>query len=204
MSPLLRAIALVLSVVFVIVAVTGAYGYGASSVSDSKQETISSLQSNISYLRSHPTISVTTSTTISRVTSTVTTLSAVTLTTTQFPSVPWNGSVTFMRGPPGAHVAISFGGQLSDALLFNCQTASTTGCSAEEYDNDTGTNVSITVKYPLVNQIGEPSWANCVWSVAELPNGPALPGGPTFDYCVAVGSTAFVVADPGPVIPSAP
>jgi hypothetical protein len=209
MSPSNKLAAVLAVVALAIVAIIGGYDYGVSSSSSSMlrsegEQTISSLQSKVSYLESHPVTSVTTSTAISIVTSIVTTLTAVTFITTQFPNVPWKGDVTFLARSAGVNAFLTFG-SLSSALLFDCTTAATTGCSVQQYDVTTGTNASIVTWYPVVNQTGEPGWANCFFELFEEPSHQPLPGydsRPTYAYCIAIGSTAFVVAAPGPPGPT--
>jgi hypothetical protein len=179
-------------VAIVIVAVIGAYEYGASSFQ------LSTLQSEVSSLESHPITEVTTMT--STITSTETSLTAVDLTTTEFPGIPWNGTVAFVSGPDGGTGAISFSNRLSDALLFDCTTAATSGCSVQTDNPSTGQNSSVVATYPITGQLGEPAWANCMYTLLELPSGQQIPGsgGPTPAFCISIGPTAFIVAQQGP------
>jgi hypothetical protein len=97
----------------------------------------------------------------------------------------------------GGSSGISFGFNLTDAILFDCTNAAT-GCAVQVYDSMVRTNFSIVAWYPQVNQADEPAWANCAWEAYELPNGQPLYGaGPTFALCIPIGSSAFIVAEQG-------
>jgi len=103
-------------------------------------------------------------------------------------------------GPPdGGNGAFNWFAPLSKALLFNCPNASTDGCTLQIYNSLVRANFSITAWYPKTGQTNEPAWANCEYSVIVLPNGEPTPGGPGFTYCIAIGTSAFVVAHEGSI-----
>lgn len=206
-----RTTALAVLVTLAVLMISVVYDYAASAALRNEEQSISQFQSSASFLESHPVTSVAFSTTTSFVTSVLTsiTISVVTslVTPSAFPNIPWTCcAVEFLSGPDGSNVPIT-GGNLSSALLFDCTNAATMGCSIEEYDSMTGTNASIVARYPVVNQTGEPAWANCQYLLYEEPSGQPLPGydnGPTFGYCITIGSNSFVVAQPGPPNPGPP
>jgi len=187
-----KAVAAAVLVVIAVVAVVGAYDYGTSS------SQLPTLQSEVSSLESHPVTEMITTT--STITSTLTSLTTASLTTTQFPGIPWNGTVSFVSAPAEGHLDITLSPRLSDALLFDCTTAATSGCSVQNNNPSTGQNTSVVAKYPVTGQQGEPAWANCMYTQLELPSGQQIPGsgGPTPAFCISIGMTAFIIAQQGP------
>lgn len=119
-----RAVTVATLVAIAIVAVFGAYDYGISS------SQLPALQSEVSSLESHPVTEMVTTT--STITSTLTSLTTASLTTTQFPGIPWNGTVSFVSAPAEGHLDITLSPRLSDALVFDCTTAATSGCSVQQ------------------------------------------------------------------------
>jgi len=97
------------------------------------------------------------------------------------------------KGPGG--YAPCFGGNITQAEVFNCLTAATTptGCTQIVVNpSNASINYQITVWYPSVSQNNEPSWANCKYqSTGDLAQ-------QSFARCVTTNSTAFVVTEPAP------
>ncbi len=50
----------------------------------------------------------------------------------------------------------------------------------------------INITIPYVNQTGEPSWANCMWTVQGITPGQG------YAYCVAINSTSFTMGEQAP------
>jgi hypothetical protein len=107
----------------------------------------------------------------------------------------------------------SFGGMIQDALVFNCLAAAAlpsgcagqiTGLPGEVFPpaNNVGPgspvlNNTVTVLYPYVgNAANEPSWANCMYSVAHGPSARTQ-----YAFCVSLSSTSFIVSGPAVVLP---
>jgi hypothetical protein len=79
----------------------------------------------------------------------------------------------------------------SDATIFNCASAAQTGAGCQFEGSSSvsqpPTNYTIDVFYSKLNQTGEPSWANCLFTEKGEPV--------TFGYCYNTNSTAFVFTD---------
>ena len=114
-------------------------------------------------------------------------------------SIPFNSSVYLSsdvgscRGPAG--YAPCFGGDLSQAEVFNCvaAAASTSGCTQRVVSSSNPQNsFQITIWYPYVGHSNESAWANCMYTDS------GDPGQYYGAYCVSVSSTAFVVTEPAP------
>ncbi len=178
-----RALAAIIAVVVIIGAIATAFSLGSSFSRSSDIQELSALQSTIASLKSTTTL----------ITPTVTTV----VTSTRFPNVPWD-RVWFLTSPEGGNSAISFVGNFSKALLFDCVTASAQGCTVQVHSELASANFSITVWYPRLNQSNEPSWANCEYVAFVLPGGQPVPGGPGFAFCVPIGSNGFIVAEEAP------
>jgi hypothetical protein len=93
--------------------------------------------------------------------------------------------------------------RLSDALVFNCLEAAATplGCSEVwssglRYSASPIINYTVTVWYPSYDQPNEPASANCMYTVSPVGGLDIPPPMPSFGYCIAVNSTAFVVSLP--------
>jgi len=84
--------------------------------------------------------------------------------------------------------------QFSQAFIFNCasEAATASGC-VRQVSSGVGnpasplTNYTITVRYPYLNQPGEPAWANCMFSVSGDTTSP-------WGYCFMVNSTSFALS----------
>jgi hypothetical protein len=120
-------------------------------------------------------------------------------TTINYPSIPFNSSVFLSsdvgqcRGPSG--YTPCFGGNFSQAELFNCASAAAmpSGCtqlvvSSSNPEN----NYQITIWYPYVGHNNEPLWANCNYTDS------GDPGHYYSAYCISITSTAFIVTEPAP------
>jgi len=86
--------------------------------------------------------------------------------------------------------------EFSEAFIFNCATeaATSSGCTRQVSSGvgDAGsplTSYTITVRYPYVNQTGEPAGANCMFSV----RGDTVP---PYGNCFMVNATAFAMSVP--------
>lgn len=114
-------------------------------------------------------------------------------------SIPFNSSVYLSsdvgscRGPAG--YAPCFGGDLSQAEVFNCASAaaSPSGCTQRVVSSSNPQNsYQITIWYPYVGHSNESSWANSVYTDSGDP-------GQYYDaYCISISSTAFIVTEPAP------
>ena len=97
------------------------------------------------------------------------------------------------KGPGG--YAPCFGGNITQAEVFNCLTAATTPTGCTQFvvnPSNASINYQITVWYPSVSQNIEPPWANCKYqSTGDLAQ-------QSFARCVTTNSTAFVVTQPAP------
>jgi hypothetical protein len=203
MNPSGKVTAAFMLVILAIGGAFGAYYLNTSSMLTSREQTISGLQSTVSSLLSHPvTSTVTTVVTQTETAISVrTTATIATSTITRFPNVPWD-SVDFMEPPDqgnrtGGNGPFLWGGNFSDALLFDCTSSPTQGCTEQVCNGLVRTNFSITAQYPLVNQVNEPAWANCAFASYELPSGQPAAAGQGFAYCIPIGSSAFIVARQG-------
>jgi len=79
---------------------------------------------------------------------------------------------------------------LSDAYVFNCAAAAASASGCTELVTSTlipSNSYLITIRFPYVNQTGEPYWANCLFEVEG-------DTAPPYAYCVMVNSTAFIMA----------
>jgi len=97
------------------------------------------------------------------------------------------------KGPAG--YAPCFGGNITQAEVFNCLTAATTpsGCAQTVVNpSNASINYQITVWYPSLSQNNEPPWANCRY------HSTGDPAQQSFARCVTTNSTAFVVTEPAP------
>jgi hypothetical protein len=119
--------------------------------------------------------------------------------TTVLSRIPFNSSVYLSsdvgscRGPVG--YAPCFGGDLSQAEVFNCKSAASlpSGCTQRVVSSSNPQNsYQITIWYPSVGHSDESSWTNCMYT----DNGD--PGQYYGAYCVSVSSTAFIVTEPAP------
>ncbi len=120
-------------------------------------------------------------------------------TTINLSRIPFNSSVYLSsdvgscRGPAG--YAPCFGGDLSQAEVFNCvgAAASASGCTQRVVSSSNPQNsFQITIWYPSVGHSNESSWANCVYTDS------GDPGRYYGAYCVLVSSTGFIVTEPAP------
>ena len=97
------------------------------------------------------------------------------------------------RGPAG--YAPCFGGDITEAEIFNCARAATSpaGCT-QLVENPSNTSISyqVTVWYPYLAYANEPSWANCRYQST------GDPGRQYFANCISTNSTAFIVSEPAP------
>jgi hypothetical protein len=88
-----------------------------------------------------------------------------------------------------------FASDFSQAFIFNCAGAAATAAGCEvEASSGAGSpqsNYTITIWYPKLNQTGEPTWANCEYSVKGDGSSP-------FGYCFKTNSTAFVFSGAQP------
>ncbi len=114
-------------------------------------------------------------------------------------SIPFNSSVYLSsdvgscRGPAG--YAPCFGGDLSQAEVFNCAGAASlpSGCTQRVVSSSNPQNsFQITIWYPSVAHSNESSWANCMYTDS------GDPGQYYGAYCVLVTSTGFIVTEPAP------
>ena len=119
--------------------------------------------------------------------------------TINFSSVPFTSSlylssdVGSCRGPAG--YSPCFGGNFSQAELFNCASAAATllGCTQRVASSSNPQNsFQITIWYPYVGHSNESSWANCNYTDS------GDPGQYYGAYCVSISSTAFIVTEPAP------
>jgi hypothetical protein len=100
----------------------------------------------------------------------------------EFLSSPSSGGCT-VNGIPVPCVTSEF----SQAIIFNCASAAaaSAGCTVQ-LTSGMG-SFTITVWYPYVNQIDEPSSANCMFNVPDYTSSP-------YGYCFLVNSTAFALS----------
>jgi hypothetical protein len=78
--------------------------------------------------------------------------------------------------------------------LFDCDPASSTqsGCTQVVVSSlDPKWNYTINIRHPYLNQMNEPSWANCVYTV----EGTAFVS--QYAYCISISPTAFILSQPG-------
>ena len=88
-----------------------------------------------------------------------------------------------------------FGGNFSQALVFNCAraAASSSGCSEQvgsTYEIVVGSGYHLTIWYPYWNSTYE--WVNCMYEYG------GNPGQPQYAYCISTNSTAFIISEPAP------
>jgi hypothetical protein len=114
-------------------------------------------------------------------------------------NMPFNSSVYMSsdvgscRGPAG--YAPCFGGDFSQAELFNCASAASlpSGCTQRVVSSSNPQNsYQITIWYPYVGHSNESLWANCIYADS------GDPGQYYGAYCVSISSTAFIVTEPAP------
>jgi|GEM_PF-3204759 hypothetical protein len=114
-------------------------------------------------------------------------------------SVPFNSSlylsseVGSCRGPSG--FTPCFGGNFSQAEVFNCVTAASlpSGCTQRVVSSSNSQNsYQITIWYPYVGHSNESLWANCIYTDS------GDPGQHYSAFCVSISSTAFIVSEPAP------
>jgi hypothetical protein len=113
-------------------------------------------------------------------------------------SIPFNSSIYLSsdvgpcRGPAG--YAPCFGGNFSQAELFNCASsaASPSGCTQRVVSSSNPQNsYQITIWYPYVGHTND-TWTNCNYTDS------GDPGQYYGAYCVSISSTAFIVTEPAP------
>jgi hypothetical protein len=114
-------------------------------------------------------------------------------------SIPFNSSVYLSsdvgscRGPAG--YAPCFGGNFSQAEVFNCMNAASlpSGCTQRVVSSSNPQNsYQITIWYPYVGHNNESSSANCIYTDS---GDPVQYYGA---YCVSISSTTFIVTEPAP------
>ena len=114
-------------------------------------------------------------------------------------SIPFNSSVYLStdvgscRGPAG--YTPCFGGNLSQAEVFNCASAaaSPSGCAWPVVSSSNPQNsYQVTIWYPYVGHSNESAWTNCLYTDS------GDPGHYYGAYCVSISSTAFIVTEPAP------
>jgi hypothetical protein len=146
-----------------------------------------------------------TTTSIRNMTSTVTVLatsvttSVATSTTTLIIASPWNDTVYLMSITPqfsceqyGFPIPC-YSDNLSTVHVFNCAQGVPTGCNAEVSSaSNPRFNFNLTIWYPLVNQSGEPTWANCEY--IQMFRGQNI-FGYNYAYCISVSQTSFIIAE---------
>lgn len=119
--------------------------------------------------------------------------------TTNLSTSPFNSSVYLSsdvgscRGPSG--YTPCFGGDLSQAEVFNCASAaaSSSGCTQRVVSSSNPQNsYQITIRYPYVGHSNESLWANCIYTDS------GDPGQYYYAYCISISSTAFIVTEPAP------
>jgi len=188
-----KALALV-GIVILVVGVLSAYSIVTTNKSVGQGQTISSLESTLSSMNSHPLISVSTTT----ITTTVTSSS----TDTRLPSFPWNSSsANYMAGANfcnGGYSGACFSGDFNNAYVFTCidQAATPQGCTVQMNSTNSNGFTVVTIWYPYHNSTaGAPSWVNCAW------NNPGGKGPNQFyaafpSYCFTLGGNAFILAGP--------
>ncbi len=184
-----KALALV-AIVILVVGALSVYSIVATTKSVGQGKTISSLESTLSSMDSHPFISVSTTTI---------TLSS---TDTRLPSFPWNSSAAqYMAGANfcnAGYEGACFSSAFSNAYVFTClnQAATPQGCTVRMNATNSISFVVVTVWYPYYNSTaGAPAWADCAWN---NPGG----GGPSqfyaafASYCFKLGGNAFILTSP--------
>jgi len=187
-----KALALV-AIAILVVATLSVYSVVATAKSVGQGQTISSLESTLSSMNSHPLISVSTTTI---------TFSS---TDTRLPSFPWNSSsANYMAGANfcnGGYSGACFSTNFGNAYVFTCldQAATAQGCTVRMNATNSASFVVVTVWYPYHNSTaGAPAWANCAW------NNPGGKGPSQFyaalpSYCFTLGGNAFILAGPPPL-----
>ena len=120
-------------------------------------------------------------------------------TTPNLSHIPFNSSVYLSTnvgscGGPAGFVPC-FGGDFSQAEVFNCGAAATSpsGCRWRVVSSSNPQNgYFVTIWYPYVRHGNESSWANCNYTDSGDP-------GHYYDaYCVSINATAFIVTQPAP------
>jgi hypothetical protein len=171
--------------------VSGAYYLSTSSALASQEQTISSLQSTVRSLVSHP----------ATTTATSTTTSTVSYTDFRFPYVPWDSfanPVEYVSNSSdhctGGGVCLT--GDLREAFLFACTkaAASPQGCTVQINATNSIAFFQVTIRYPYVNQTVN---ANAPWANCALSNPRDHPGNQIPAYCIPIGGSAFVATIQG-------
>jgi hypothetical protein len=203
---------LILAIIVVVLAAT-------TTALNGQGQSISSLQSTVSSLVSHPvtvtatqlstTTSVRTQTVLVQTNYTVTETTTDTQTSTTTEIMGTTTYVQFyglyyLSDLPGCAVSSGYAsdptpcfGQVSTAVTFNCEAAAATseGCNHQVDIMGSDQSMNITVWFPYVNYSGEGPSQNCKWTeYLPAPLGPQT----ALAYCIPVNSTSFYVTLPAP------
>ena len=196
MSPSLKWVLILFLLTLVMGGAFAACYLSASTGKTSQRDSISSLESSVNSLHSHP-VTLT-------ITSTSTATSLVTSASTVLLDIPFP-NVLFMVPPDlpngaGCSGSSCFDGDFGDAIHFDCPNGATQGCTVELYNSYSRANYSIVASaFPQVGLENEPGWANCSWKSYVLSPVSGVPpqfSVGAFGYCVSIGPESFVIAEP--------